>query len=168
MLPTASLPIVPWVSLVEFDASSYRIRRGDKSFNIPFPEFLKPSRTYFLVLTMIDLNGKKYEGSTSASKDSTWEYDRITLPDKPRAKITFNVYRSRWRGIPLVYERIAAGEVTIESLANGQRYIELSEVDSKKYTIPSGLRVSVERGSGPHPPQPNRYTPGKRWRLRRP
>ncbi len=47
---------------------------------------------------------------------------RLTLrfrPEKAQAKVTFNVYRSRWRGIPLGYQRIAAGEVTMESLGNG-------------------------------------------------
>ncbi len=87
----------------------------------------------------------------------------------------------------MLYERIAAGEVTIENLDNGEgaflslHYIPLmgnnaqshageiglSEVsDSKEETIPLKLKFSVERGTGPHPPQPNRYTPERRWRLR--
>lgn len=46
---------------------------------IPFPRVFKPPRKFFLVLTLVDLYGKKYEGSTSAYKDDTWKYDRITL-----------------------------------------------------------------------------------------
>ncbi|KAF8917349.1 hypothetical protein CPB85DRAFT_195262 [Mucidula mucida] len=166
MPPTASLLMVPWISLTDFNVTLYQWRIGSCTQRFG-AGFFKLRHTFFLVLTLVDSNGKKYEGSTSARKANHWEYDRITLPNKPHAKITFNVYRSRWKGIPLLYERIAAGEVTIENLDNGEgaflslHYIPLmgnnaqshageiglSEVsDSKEETIPLKLKFFVERG----------------------
>ncbi|KAF8917350.1 hypothetical protein CPB85DRAFT_195099 [Mucidula mucida] len=78
MPPAASLPIVPWVSLADFSVIAHQRGFGEQCA-IPFPRVFKPPRKFFLVLTLVDLYGKKYEGSTSAYKDDTWKYDRITL-----------------------------------------------------------------------------------------